>query len=237
MRVLLLEHEPLQRHCMTESIRRAGHTVRAVDTKRACIAAIERGSFDLAVLDSDIQGASAIEILRLIRLRRFDMPVMVVMPAHNEAQVVATLESGADDCLVKPLGRAEFIARLFALARRAGLVATRDVIEAPPYRIHVRSGAVYLNGTRVMLSPREAQLCVLFFRKQNVLISRAEILETVWGMAGEVQTRTVDTHISKLRKALLLDGSHGFKLQGVYQRGYRLENRTIEGRSVSRRNA
>lgn len=214
----------MQRPCITHWLQGAGHTVRAVESGRACIRTLGRDSFDIAVLDCNVPAPTGLDVLKSIRSRGLPMPVILLTSKRDEIDVVAALESGADDYLIKPLARRELLARLSAVARRAGLIRGEDIIEVGPYTVQLRSGAVYMNGKRVVLSPRVAQLAVLFFRKQGVLISRTELLETVWALSGDVRTRTIDTHISTLRKLLELDGSHGLKLRAVYQRGYRLES-------------
>ena len=99
-------------------------------------------------------------------------------------------------------------------------------VEAMPQKADVAFVAideVQLAGERVTLTEREFRLVSLFFSHPGELLSRAHLLEVVWGIKGDVSTRTVDTHISRLRRKLVLDGSHGVRLRSIYQHGYRLE--------------
>ena len=97
------------------------------------------------------------------------------------------------------------------------------MIEAPPYRVLPESGRVELDGKPVKMTPRMAAVAVALFRKMGELVSRAYLYEQAWGRREQLDTRTVDTHISRLRTALELDGRHGWRLVSVYQHGYRLE--------------
>jgi DNA-binding response OmpR family regulator len=224
MRILYLEDEPVQRQLAMQWMQTDGHNVRAVEDGREAIQAIERDSFDIAVLDWEVPPPTGADVLRWIRSRGLYIPVMFVTSHGDEKDIVAILESGADDYLVKPARRHELVARLRALARRAGLLSQDRVVEVGPYRVDITSRAVYLNGEAVSMRPRAVDLAVLLFRKLGQVVSRAEIRESVWGTTSDLETRTIDTHVSMVRKALKLDGSHGLKLQAVYQHGYRLDS-------------
>ncbi|WP_233266338.1 winged helix-turn-helix domain-containing protein [Cobetia sp. L2A1] len=91
------------------------------------------------------------------------------------------------------------------------------------YRIEQEEHTIWCAGVQVNLTQREYQLAVLLLRHIGELFSRAYLLEMIWGINGDISTRTVDTHISRLRRKLGFDGSHGLKLRSVYQHGYRLE--------------
>jgi two-component system response regulator RegX3 len=177
----------------------------------------------MAVLDWMVPDVSGEEVLRWIRARHRAMPVLFATANDSEAEVAHILSIGADDYLVKPLRRLEFVARLAALARRAAPAAAEELIEEPPYAFDVRRRKAVLAGREIEVSPRMFELAVLLFRKRGELVSRTHIYEHVWGRREDVQTRTVDTHVSRLRGALELDGRHGWRLASVYQLGYRLE--------------
>ncbi|MCP1367229.1 response regulator transcription factor, partial [Halomonas sp. BBD48] len=136
---------------------------------------------------------------------------------------VLALDSGADDFLAKPLRPRELSARINALARRTGLQAQGATERLGAYSLDGDQREVQLAGERVTLTEREFRLVSLFFNHPGELLSRAHLLEVVWGIKGDISTRTVDTHISRLRRKLALDGSHGVRLRSIYQHGYRLE--------------
>jgi DNA-binding response OmpR family regulator len=225
MRILHLDDDPVLLDIAGRWLAEQGHTVIAHGRGIDALNAIERDSFDLAVLDWQVPDVSGEEVLRWMRKRNRRMPVLFATAHDEEAEIAHILGLGADDYLVKPLRRLEFLARVEALGRRSGYgaVPAGAVIEVGPYRIDTATGAIALHGTPVAMTPRMAQVAMLLFRNRGELVSRARIYEEVWGHRETLQTRSVDTHVSRLRGALQLDGRHGWRLSSVYQLGYRLE--------------
>jgi two-component system response regulator RegX3 len=97
------------------------------------------------------------------------------------------------------------------------------VIELGPYRLDCTSRTVYLHGERVAVKPRVFDFAAVLFENAGTIVSRAELYASAWGREYEGETRTVEVHMSWLRKALRLDGTHGWRLHGVRQKGYRVE--------------
>jgi two-component system response regulator RegX3 len=225
MRILHLDDDPIQLEVARRWLEAQGHVVighaRGVDALKA----VERDSFDLAILDWMLPDVSGEEVLRWIRKRNHGVPILFATANDEEAEIAHILGLGADDYLVKPLRRLEFLARVEALGRRRGygLVAAGDVAEIGPYSVDMSKGRIALDGEGVPMTPRMAQVALLLFRKRGELVSRAQIYEEVWGHREQLQTRSVDTHVSRVRSALQLDGRHGWRLSSVYQHGYRLE--------------
>jgi len=224
LRVLYLEDEPLQRELGSRWLAEEECTVRAVDNGGDAIRAVERETFDVMILDWEVPPPTGLEVLRWIRARERSTPVVFVTSRGAEADIMEILGSGADDYFVKPLRRGEFLARMRALARRVGLgPAESTTVDAGAYRVDLGSRTIFLEGEAVKLKPRQAEVAILLFRKRGQVVSRTEIYEAVWGQRELLHTRTADVHVSAVRKALQLDGTHGWRLGSVYQLGYRLE--------------
>jgi DNA-binding response OmpR family regulator len=138
---------------------------------------------------------------------------------------VHALTSGADDYMVKPLGKRELLARIDALARRARPSARADegVLEYGRLSVDFRNRLVRLDGALVAMTQKDYELAVFLLRNIGRLLSRAHILEAVWGQSADINTRTVDTHVSRIRGKLQLVPENGWSLSAVYQHGYRLE--------------
>jgi two-component system, OmpR family, response regulator RegX3 len=225
MRILHVDDDPLQLELTARWLEPEGHALSAYANGADAIKAVQRDSFDLAILDWMIPDVSGEEVLRWIRQRNAAMPVMFVTANDEESEIAHILGLGADDYLVKPLRRLEFLARIAALARRAGHggPGVDKVIEAGAYVVDLQAREVRLHGRAVAITPRMAGIAMLLFRKRGEIVSRSHIYEEVWGRREQLETRTVDTHVSRLRTALELDGRHGWRLSSVYQHGYRLE--------------
>jgi DNA-binding response OmpR family regulator len=225
MRILHLDDDRLQLELTHAWLTEAGHTVVSCAHSRDALRAVERDSFDLAVLDWMLPDISGEEVLQWIRKRNLRMPVLFATANDTEDEIAHILGLGADDYLVKPLRRREFLARVAALARRSAQAseAPRESMVLGPYRCQPDGASIFLNEVPVKMTPRMTALALLLFRKNGELVSRQRIYEEVWGHRERLDTRTVDTHVSRLRTALELDGRHGWRLTSVYQHGYRLE--------------
>ena len=181
-------------------------------------------SIDLLILDWNLPGESGLSILRSLRDAGSTLPVLFLTARSDEADIVAGLREGADDYVSKPATRGELLARVAAILRRAH--PRGDVLEEEgldPYRIDLARRRIELAGDELALTEREFDLALFLFRRHGRVVSREMLLESIWNIRGDVATRTVDTHVSRLRKKLGLDGENGWRLNAVYQHGYRLE--------------
>ncbi|HET9049727.1 MAG TPA: response regulator transcription factor [Chiayiivirga sp.] len=181
-------------------------------------------SADLLILDWNLPGESGLSILRSLREADSQIPVLFLTARDTQQDIVAGLRAGADDYVSKPASQGELLARVAALLRRTqprAEAAELDGVE--PYVIDLNRRRFELEGSEVVLTEREFDLALFLFRRHGRVVSREMLLESIWNIRGDVATRTVDTHISRLRKKLSLDGAHGWRLNGVYQHGYRLE--------------
>ncbi len=183
-------------------------------------------SIDLLLLDWMLPATSGLEVLEWVRGgANPGLPVIFLTARSSQADIVRGLEAGADDYVVKPPKPAELLARVAAVLRRRGTHedAQSSQIDVSPYRVDLNRRRVSINEQEVELTQREFDLAAYLFRRHGRIISREALLEQVWNLSPGVTTRTVDTHISRLRKKLALSGEYGWRLTAVYQHGYRLE--------------
>lgn len=221
----MLEDEPDQAEVMLAWLREAGHHVRHFSRLQDCRNQLRHDSFDLLILDWMLPDGSGIELLRWLRAqdeRRHD-PVMFVTAKDEERDTVAALNAGADDYLAKPVRRFEFLARIEALRRRATPLSGAAAMDCPPYRFDFDKRSCFLARKEIELTDKEFAVAAFLFRNIGKLMSRQHILEAIWGVSADVSTRTVDTHVSRLRIKLVIRPENGFKLASVYNFGYRLE--------------
>ncbi len=226
MRIALLEDDPDQAELMRRWLANAEYSVDWYADGANFLRAVRRDSFDLYVLDWVLPDLSGIEVLRKLRGDMSDFtPVVIATAKHDEESVVRGLEAGADDYLVKPVRQGELIARLAAIFRRVtGAQGNGEMPDATPYCVNEARQSFELDGDVVNLTNKEFELALFLFRNAGKMLSRGHILEAIWGIENKsVSTRTVDTHVSRLRKKLRLREENGWKLSAVYQHGYRME--------------
>lgn len=227
MRVAILEDDPDQADIVGLWLSEAGHTVTACADAQSFLRAVRRDSYDMYVLDWILPDMSGIEVLRKLRSEVQDFtPVILATAKDDEQSIVRGLEAGADDYLVKPIRQGELVARVSAIFRRAaGGKSGEETVDAAPYEFNASTNSVQLDGAAISLTNREFALASFLFRNPGKMLSRSHILEAIWGIENAaVSTRTVDTHISRLRRKLSLGPDNGWKLSAIYQHGYRLEH-------------
>lgn len=223
MRVALLEDDLSLAEIMRSWLVKAGYECQLYTQGKVLIRELGRDTFDLIILDWMLPDIDGIQVLTWIRNNiDWSIPVLFVTGKDEEADIVQALEQGADDYMAKPVKRLEMLARLKAISRRS-INQEETLLEFGHYRINVPSRTVYLNDKPLELTQKEFDLVLFLFRCAGRVLSRGHILESVWGRSPDLNTRTVDTHMSRIRNKLDLKAEHGWQLKAVYQHGYRLE--------------
>ncbi len=224
MHIAVLEDDADQQDFILACLRPLGSAVSGFASVAELQRALKGERFDLFIIDWRLPAVSGLAFVpQLRRQLGWEVPVLMITAARSEQDVVAALDAGADDFLPKPLRPDELRARVQALSRRFLRQAGDGAQALGPYRIDAEGRSVTLAGQAIALTDREYALASLFLEHVGELFSRRQLLELIWGIRGDVTTRTVDTHISRLRRKLELDGRHGWRLRSVYQHGYRLE--------------
>lgn len=224
MRIAILEDDPDQLALLERWLAQDGHDVHGYLTGREAMMRASRESFDLFVLDWQVPDVPGTEVLHWVRnnISR-TVPILFVTVRDSEQDIVFALESGADDYMIKPARQNELLARVHALLRRAYPREDEKLLSFPPFEIDIQRSEIRRAGARIELTPKEYDLAVVLFRNIGRLMSRGHLQESVWGRAGELATRTVDTHVSQVRKKLDLHAETGYRVVPVYNYGYRLE--------------
>ncbi|SIO18115.1 MULTISPECIES: response regulator transcription factor [Paraburkholderia] len=226
MRIAILQRDPLQRQSIEKTLVQAGHTCVTYDDGLNMSRVLARSTVDLLVLDWHGVRLSGVDVLKSVRAVGGDrLPVVFASKESTEEAAVRAFAAGADDYVSLPLRPAEFRERVAALLRRAypdrHSVASFD---AGPYHFDGRRQLVMLRGEPVNLSGTQYRLASLFFANIGRVLSRDHIFAMVWGREFREFTRTIDSHVSRLRLLLEIDQDSGFRLQPVYKSGYRLLN-------------
>jgi two-component system, OmpR family, response regulator RegX3 len=188
-----------------------------------------RESFDLFVLDWQVPDVSGAEVFMWLQSNVSPtVPVLFVTVRDSEQDIVFALEHGAEDYMAKPVRRQELVARVHALLRWAYPREGKKQFSFPPFEIDVHRGEIRRDGNKIELTPKEFELAVTLFCNIGLFLSRGHLQETVWGRSGDLATRTVDTHVSQVRKKLDLRPECGFRVVLIYNYGYRLEKYSLE---------
>ena len=229
MRIAFLEDDPAQAEMIKGWLSSATHACEHFPEARRFLTMNRRESYDLVILDWELPESSGLEVLSWIRDHEdWHIPVLFVTHRDSERDIVQALSAGADDYMTKPVSREVMLARIKALSRRyerAG--GSKDLLEVGGFRIDRDRNTITRHGEAVELTEKEYQLALMLFTNVGRLLSRDHMLSTVWGVGPGLATRTVDTHISRLRRKLALLPEHGWRLKSVYQHGYRLEQVTL----------
>jgi DNA-binding response OmpR family regulator len=225
MRIAVLDDDRSQSELVCQVLTSAGHSCHPFSSGKEILGQLRRESYDMLIIHWQVPDISGAEVLRWARERLPpNLPVLFMTSRSGEDDIVAGLSAGADDYMIKPIRRGELVARVQALLRRA--YPTQNAIEQikfGQYVFEVRTGRLTMRGNPVELTQKEFDLALLFFRNIGRPLSRAYILEAVWARDVEVASRTMDTHVSRVRSKLQLRPEQGFRLAPVYSYGYRLE--------------
>lgn len=224
MRIALLEDDQEQAELVQLWLNDAGHQCSIHASAKDFLRFVAAESCDLLILDWLIPDMTGLDVLKKVRAQ-LDWPIPIIFSTQQDSEehIVSALSAGADDYMIKPAKRMEMIARIEALARRSQSNQSRPVLEMGAFSIHQEHRQIYLNEQLLELTQKEYDLALFLFSNADRVISRGHILESVWGTSPDLNTRTVDTHISRIRKKLALNQEHGWKLSAIYQHGYRLE--------------
>lgn len=235
MRVAILEDDPGQIDLVTLWLNNAGYNCHVFTYGKELTRALARESFDLFVFDWELPDISGAEVLAWVRQNvRDHAPVIFTTARDRDEDIAAMLRAGADDYLVKPLRKNELLARIEAVLRRTRNQKPQDdVFDIGEFRVNVEARTIAKQGRVVELTQKDFDLAVFLFRNLGRLLSRGHILENVWGRSPNLNTRTVDTHVSRLRSKLGLVPENGWRLVAIYQHGYRLEQLHKEDAAAS----
>lgn len=224
MQICLLEDDLAQAELVVGWLRGAGYHVDHKANSRDFLQQMKAHSYDLVILDWEVPGLSGVDVLEHLRhALEWSGLVLFTTQRDSESDVARVLRAGADDYLVKPLRREELLARLIALSRRSNTQQPTDVIELGPIILDKRSQIVTVDGEPVKLTAKDFQLTRYMMEHTGKLVSRDQLLKTIWGINEAVNTRTVDVHMSRIRRKLGISPEIGYRIKTIYQYGYRLE--------------
>jgi two-component system, OmpR family, phosphate regulon response regulator PhoB len=222
-RVLVVEDEPAQREVLAYNLEAEGFRVAKAETGDEALLLVEEEAPDIIVLDWMLPGVSGIEVCRRVKSKAETrgIPIIMLSARSEEVDRVRGLETGADDYVIKPYSVVELMARVRSQLRRTRPTTVGQRLEFQDIVLDAETHRVMRGENTLRLGPTEFRLLSTFMEKPGRVWSREQLLDRVWGRDIYVDTRTVDVHIGRLRKALMVHGD-GDPIRTVRGAGYAL---------------
>lgn len=215
-KILIVEDDEAISNLININLNMVGYETKQEFDGQEALAAIKKEKFDLIIMDIMLPGIDGFEIMQ--KIKDMNIPVIFLTAKNSVIDKVKGLKLGAEDYMVKPFETVELIARIEVVLRRYG--KSEDYLEFKDLKVYEEERVVKKGDTEIELTLKEFELLILLIKNKNIALSREQILEKVWGYEYFGETRTVDTHVQRLRKKLgLLDN-----IKTVYKVGYRLED-------------
>jgi two-component system alkaline phosphatase synthesis response regulator PhoP len=228
-RVLVIEDNRDLAFAVVNALESEGFEVAVAESGPEGVEKAQAGATDVIILDLMLPGFDGFRVLRTLRANGVETPILILTARGEEDDKVKGFRLGADDYVTKPFGAMELVARVEALTRRPRLAAmSRGAAAAPVDRfgeveVNRASRAVERAGEPVALTPKEYDLLLALMNRNGAVTTRNELLSEVWGYQSDVSTRTVDIHVSELRKKLETNPAEPKHILTVRKTGYRFE--------------
>ncbi len=221
-KILLVEDEAALREIVAFNVKNAGHDIVETDNANDALMLLEEFLPDLILLDIMLPGLKGDQFLTLIRANNkfVQIPVIVISAKNSEEDIVRILEAGADDYLTKPFSMKVLLAKILVVLKRSRTEAVGAFSNYAGISIDEGKRKAFVADDELSLTHKEFELLLLFVKHPRRVFTRNQLLTTIWGYDADVYTRTVDSHISTLRKKL---GKTGQVIKSIPKIGYKVE--------------
>jgi two-component system alkaline phosphatase synthesis response regulator PhoP len=224
-RILIIDDEPEIVRGIEDNLRFEGYQTLSATNGEAGLALAGQEALDLILLDIMMPRRSGWDVCRELRRRGIEVPVIMLTARAEEADRVQGLELGADDYITKPFSVRELMARVQAVLRRPGPRRKAQALAFGDVRVHVPARQVFRGGREVPLTRKEFDLLVYLVEHRGEIITRERLLDHVWGYERFPTTRTVDTHVLRLRRKFEADPDRPALILTVHGQGYRFASK------------
>ena len=223
-KLLLVEDDPALSELLEYRFQNEGYDVRSTGDGDEALVLAQEEVPDLVILDWMIEGTSGIEVCRRLRRNKHTAHVPIIMLTAREAEDdrIRGLDTGADDYLTKPFSPRELLARVAAVMRRIRPALAGETLDVGDISLDPVAHRVTRRGQTLQLGPTEYRLLKFFMESPGRVFSRGQLLDGVWGTESDIELRTVDVHIRRLRKAIEVEGVKD-PVRTVRSAGYSLE--------------
>ncbi len=204
MKILLVEDEPSVASMMHKGLSEKGYAVSVAPDGNLALQMALDGQYQLFIIDVMLPGMNGIELCRVLREKNIDTPVLMLTALGTTENIVAGLDSGADDYVIKPFRFAELEARIRSLLRRSvpDALPAAEMLAVADLEMNLDAKTVTRNGKDIVLTATEFRLLECLLRNQNRVLSRLDLLEKVWGVDFNMGTNVVDVYVNYLRKKI-----------------------------------
>lgn len=228
-KILVIEDEPTLARLLSYNLSQEGYDTKVVDHGSEGLQEALQQTYDLIILDIMLPGLNGFEVLAKLRQKGNQTPVIILTARNGEEEVVQGLKHGADDYITKPFGVAELLARVSAVLRRTQsedaaadkVKSGEKVIQAGELSIYPEKYEVVLNGESIPLRPKEFEVLLYLVQRPGVVVTRDDLMNIVWGFDYIGGQRTVDVHVSSLRKKLEMN-QQSVQIDSIRGVGYKL---------------
>ena len=222
--ILIADDEPNQLELMAYNLKKADFAIHQAENGEDALEKVEELNPDLVILDWMMPNMSGIEVCRILRskVETKNIPIIILSARSEDADKSLGLDTGADDYISKPFSPIELVSRVKALLRRSKPGLFEDNVEHGELKISLSERLVTRNGITINLGPKEFKILSLFMERPGHIYSRSKLLDFVWGQGVFIEDRTVDVHMSRLRKALKTKPSDQDLIRTVRDGGYGL---------------
>jgi DNA-binding response OmpR family regulator len=224
MKIAILDFDLFQAESVCAILASIGHECHPFTSDTELLQRFSDDPYDLFVLNVQDPEEETNLVQAVRKQVPATVPILCITGSANEDEIIASLDAGANDYMFRPIRRRDLVTRVLVLLRRAYPFQTDgEQLHFGPYVFEPRRGRITIMGKPVDVTRKEFDLALLFFRNVGRPLSRTLIVETVWGGNPPEMSRTMDTHVSRVRHKLGLIPGHGFRLAPVYGFGYRLD--------------
>ena len=220
-RILIVDDEPEMVRGLQDNLRFEGYETRAAGNGKEGLRIALQDGLDLIILDIMMSEMSGWDVLRALRQKGVDVPVILLTARGEEVDRVLGLELGADDYVTKPFSLRELLARVRAVLRRQGPRQKGETLAFGDVRVHLRARQAFKAGREVKLTRKEFDLLRYLVEHRGEVLTRDRLLDEVWGYEQFPTTRTVDTHILRLRQKFETDPERPVHIVTVHGQGYK----------------
>lgn len=224
MQFAVIQSDPVSARLIADTISEIGHSCHMFSNGRDFVRHISWNAFDLAIVDVDFSGGPGLDLIDWVRKEARSWLLVLALTEHaDESEISRILDVGADDVMCKPFTMKAMMSHINAMTRRINSAISNDDETYEGFKFVKSTESVIHNGTNHNLTSKEFHLALTMFKRMSQPLSRAFLLESVWGRDPKLPTRTLDAHVSRLRQKLALVPERGYRISPVYSLGYRLD--------------